>query len=219
MRGVILMGAPGSGKGTQAKRLVDRYGFAHISTGDMLRGEVTAGSELGKRVQTIMDSGKYVDDSLMIEIIDRRFSEPDVQSGFILDGFPRTLDQGKALAELFQKKRIPDAHIVYLHVDPEKLFGRLTGRVSCPSCGAVFHTSLNPPKQEGVCSDCGHVGLVGRADDSEKTVTKRLNVFETQTGPLLEHYRRLGVLHEFDGSLSVDELSQKIQMLWAPGND
>jgi len=215
MRGVILMGAPGSGKGTQAKLLVERFGFPHISTGDMLRSEVSEQTELGKRVQSIMDAGKYVDDALMIQIIDRRLSEPDVAQGFILDGFPRTLEQGKALDQLFSRKGLERAFVVYLRVDSQMLFERLTGRISCPQCGAVFHRSLNPPAEADLCSHCGHRGLLARADDSEETVAKRLDVFEAQTGPLLDFYRARSELFEFDGSLPVEALTQQIQAIWA----
>lgn len=211
MLGCILMGPPGSGKGTQAKLLVEEFEIPHISTGDMLREEVKAGSELGKKVQTVMDSGQYVSDDLMVPIVDSRFSKPDVKKGFILDGFPRTVEQAKALDKILETKSLGSPRVIYLDVPEEVLVERLTGRLTCGDCGAAFHKKFNPPSQAGVCDSCGSRNLVEREDDSEATVRKRLSVFQEQTGPLLEYYKAEGLLLSLDGQKPVEQLFKSLK--------
>ncbi|PIR22996.1 MAG: adenylate kinase [Deltaproteobacteria bacterium CG11_big_fil_rev_8_21_14_0_20_45_16] len=208
----ILMGPPGSGKGTQAKLLSSELEIPHISTGDILRSEIASGSELGNRVKAVVDSGKYVDDELMIELIDQRLSLDDAKAGFILDGFPRTENQAHALDRLFEAKKYKQLKVIEMQVRQELLMERLTGRLSCPSCGAAFHKSLNKPKVAGICDNCG-TALVTREDDLAETVKKRLQVFETQTRPLLAFYRDGNRLYTVDGSLAVDEIKTEIKRL------
>jgi len=210
MLACILMGPPGSGKGTQAKLLSVELGIPHISTGDMLRSEIASGSDLGNRVKAIVDSGKYVDDDLMIELIDHRLSLADAKAGFILDGFPRTDNQAQALDRLFDEKKYPLPKVIEMKVSDELLIERLTGRLSCPSCGAAFHKSFNKPKVAGICDKCG-AALITREDDSAATVKRRLQVFETQTRPLLAFYKDAARLYIVDGSLAVDEIKTAIK--------
>lgn len=209
-RACILFGAPGSGKGTQAKRLSEAYQIPHISTGDILRSEVRKASSLGKRVQDTMEAGHYVDDSLMLELIEKRFSEPDVEKGFILDGFPRTVEQEKGFQKVLNKRGLGLPSILYLKVEKERLVERLSGRLTCPSCGAIYHEAVNPPRaQENggwLCDQCRGVELLKRPDDEEQTVRKRLEVFEQETTPLLRYYQEQGRLEELDGLRSVDEV-------------
>lgn len=207
----ILMGPPGSGKGTQAKRLSKDLGIPHISTGDMLRAEVAAGSELGKRVKEIMSSGQYVDDSTMEEIVKNRFAQPDVQKGFILDGYPRTPLQANFLDNLLEQKGFSEVKVIYLGLPKQDLIERLIGRVTCKSCGAVFHKKFNPPSAGGICDVCGKAELEERSDDSAETVEKRLDVFEEQTQPLLAHYESKGWLSRVNGQQSMDSVTAEIR--------
>lgn len=209
-QGLILLGAPGSGKGTQAKRLQKELNIPHISTGDILRAEVAKGSPLGLKVKEIMQSGALVNDQLIGEVVDQRFNEPDVRKGFILDGYPRTVAQAVMLEELFAKKNLPKPVVIYFEMDHRVLVDRLTGRLSCPQCGAVFHRSLNPPKKENICDHCGHMGLIQRKDDSEETISKRLDIFENETSILLDFYSQKGNLKRLNGLQSVDKLYEEI---------
>lgn len=206
--GTILMGAPGSGKGTQAKRLKKDFEIPHISTGDMLRAAIAAGTKLGDQVKSILDSGKLVSDELINKVVKRRFENSDVEKGFVLDGFPRTLPQAMAFAEMLTERGLESPKVFLLEVADELLVERLTGRMSCPNCGSVFHKSLNPPVAEDVCDQCGHKGLVARSDDSAETVKKRLEVFREQTQPLIEFYKEKSLLKTLDGSQEVNQLTE-----------
>lgn len=210
MSGLILIGPPGSGKGTQAKKIEKKFSIPHISTGDMFRAEVKAGSELGKQVQVVMDSGQYVSDELTNAVVDKRFSAEDVKRGYILDGFPRTVDQAIELEKIITKYSLPRPHVLLFEVGREALITRLTGRLTCPSCGAVFHKSLNPPQSANICDQCGHQGLDARKDDTEDTVVKRLDVFTAQTGPVVDFYKQKGVVTSFDASAPVESLTDTI---------
>lgn len=201
---IIFLGAPGSGKGTQAKRLEKSLGTPHISTGDMLRAEVSKASELGKKVGEVLAAGKLVDDALMLDVMRSRFKMPDVSKGFILDGYPRNVAQAETLETILSEMSINNPKVLYLALPKEALVKRLVGRLSCSKCGAVFHSDFNPPKKPNVCDHCGNSPLVHRKDDNEDTAIQRLEVYETQTQPLLDYYRAKGVLHEVDASREMD---------------
>jgi len=198
---VILLGAPGSGKGTQAAKIVEEFGIVHISTGDMLRESIKKQGPIGKRAKGFMDAGKLVPDEIVIEMLQERLQQPDCKKGALLDGFPRTLSQAKVLDNL-----IKDAYniiVISLKVSDETVISRLTGRRSCPNCNAIYHVSFTPPKNEGVCDGCGSK-LTVRDDDTEKTVRERLAIFHQQVGPLKEFYAKRGILNEVDGQTGVD---------------
>lgn len=210
-RGCILMGPPGSGKGTQAKRLVDIFNIPHISTGDILRAEVAASSELGNEVKSIMEAGQYVSDELINQIVAKRFSQPDVKNGYILDGYPRTVEQAQAFDQVLEAEGMKEPVVLILDVKDELLVERLTGRLTCKSCGAVYHKTLNPSKEPGKCDQCGSVELVAREDDSEDTVRKRLGVYREQTGPLIEYYEKQSKVERLDGGQPLDQITRDLK--------
>ena len=210
MIAVVLLGAPGSGKGTQAKRLQSELNIPHISTGDMLRREIEQGTQLGVRVKDILANGKLVDDQLMAEIIQSRLSQDDIRNGFLLDGYPRTTAQAELLDSIFKAKGFPAARAIQIDLPKSQLIERLVGRLSCIKCGSSFHRTLNKPKEDSICDVCGS-DLVQRKDDSETTVGKRLEVYENETAILLEYYRKRGALQSVDGTQSVEKLTLEIK--------
>lgn len=213
---VIMLGAPGAGKGTQAKLMSERYGIPHISTGDILRDNVSRGSELGKKARAIMESGGLVSDELVCDMVAERLSRPDCDRGFILDGFPRTMVQVEWLDRLlpsrtFGGKRLP-AIVAEIQVGYNQLLQRLTGRRSCPTCGRIYNIYLQPPVREGIC-DLNGTPLIQRKDDSEAVISERLKTYERDTKPLADYYRRQGRLYELNGELPVEQVTLELASL------
>jgi len=206
---LIFIGPPGSGKGTQAKRLSSRFGVPHISTGDMLREAVTDGTELGRQAAPIMAEGKLVSDDLMIGIINDRLAKSDALGGFILDGFPRTLVQAEKLDNLVGNGG-EALRVLQLLVPDDAIVRRITLRRTCSSCGAIYHLENNPPANDSVCDRCG-AEVIARADDTEEAVRKRLEAFHRQTLPVATFYRTKSLLREVDGVGPVDEVFERIE--------
>lgn len=202
---LILMGPPGAGKGTQARRLAEKYGIPQLSTGDMLRAAVKAGSEVGLKAKAAMESGGLVTDDIVVGIIADRIGEPDCAGGFILDGFPRTVGQAEALTGMLKERSLRIDHVIDVAADDEPLVGRITGRSTCSKCGEGYHRDNKPPSKPGVCDKCGGE-LTTRADDNEETVRNRLKVYHGQTAPVIEYYRNSGVFKSVDGLKPMDEV-------------
>jgi adenylate kinase len=203
---LMLFGAPGAGKGTQAKFLIEKYGIPQISTGDILRAAIADKTDMGMEAKKFMDEGKLVPDSTIIGIIKDRLAEDDCKNGFILDGFPRTLPQAEALNDLMKEMGISLDKVISLNVPDELIVGRVTGRKVCNKCGASFHVEFNPPKEEGVCDYCGGE-LITRKDDNAETVKSRLGAYHEQTAPLIDFYTNMGVMVELDGTKDVAEVT------------
>jgi len=212
---LILLGPPGAGKGTQAKRLEQRYGLVQLSTGDMLRAAVASGSELGRQVKAVMEAGALVDDATIIELIAARIAEPDAARGFILDGFPRTVPQAEALDAMLAEKESKLDRVVLMEVDEPTLIDRLSGRFTCNQCGASYHGRHNPPRVEGVCDVCGSASLICRPDDRPEAVATRFAAYRNQTAPILPYYQERGVLRAVDGMADIDEVSRQIEAVLA----
>jgi adenylate kinase len=207
---LILMGPPGAGKGTQAKRLVDEFSLAHISTGDILRKAVAEGTEMGREAKRYMDAGELVPDAVVIGIVKDRLTEKDAEAGFVLDGFPRTVEQADALDGALDDLGRSVDHVVDIEVDRDSLVRRLTARRSCRECGRVYNVLVERPKQHDVCDVCGGE-VYQREDDTVETVTNRLKVYEDSTAPLIDYYRRKGVLRTVDGDQDIDAVYQDIK--------
>lgn len=214
---LVLLGAPGSGKGTQAQRMQARHGVPQVSTGDLLREAVAADSELGRAANVVMQAGHLVADDIMLGIIRERLARPDAARGFILDGFPRTQAQADGLAALLAGLGTPLDAVVLMEIDPEVLLRRLAGRRSCRRCGRVFHIETNPPRPGERCTDGKEHDLFQRPDDNEATVRHRLTVYCERTQPLIEHYARLGLLRGIDANGSLDEVDARLEAALTPG--
>ena len=208
---LILLGPPGGGKGTQAKRLQDDYGLVQLSTGDMLRAAVASGSEIGKKAKAVMESGKLVSDEIVIGIISERIRQSDAQKGFILDGFPRTVAQAEALDVMLKEQNIAIDAAIEVQVPDELIVERITGRFTCAKCGAGYHDKFQRPTTDGTCDVCGAHEFSRRADDNAEPVRSRLDAYHAQTAPILPFYGKKGVLKVVDGTLPIAEVAKRLK--------
>lgn len=206
---LVFLGAPGAGKGTQAKKLVDKYGIPQISTGDILRAAVAAGTPLGKEAKFYMDKGELVPDSVVIGLVKERIAQDDCKKGYILDGFPRNTAQAEALDKVLAEMMVPLDAAVDVEVDRDILMKRLTGRRTCKNCQQMYNIYFTPPKKEGICDKCGGE-LFQRDDDKEETIKRRLDVYDSQTAPLIKYYKERRILKTVKGTGDIDEIFRNI---------
>lgn len=206
---IIMLGAPGAGKGTQADLIAEKYQIPHISTGDIFRANIKNGTELGKKAKTYMDQGMLVPDELTVDLLMDRIAQPDCAGGYILDGFPRTIPQAECLDAALEAKGDCIDFAVNVEVPDENIIRRMSGRRACLTCGATYHVEYKAPKQEGICDKCGSA-LVLRDDDKQETVKKRLSVYHSQTQPLIDYYEKKGVLKEVDGTQPMEAVFEDI---------
>ncbi len=209
---LIFLGPPGAGKGTQAKRVVEKYGIPQISTGDMLREAVAKGTELGKKAKEYMDKGELVPDEVVIGIVKERLQQPDCEKGFILDGFPRTLAQAEALDEILKELNKKIDAVINVAVPEEEVVKRITNRRTCRNCGAIYHLIYAPPKVDNKCDKCGGE-LYQRDDDKEETVRERYRVYRENTEPLIDYYRKKGILYDVDGTKDIEGVWKEIEVI------
>ena len=206
---IIMLGAPGAGKGTQAKQIADKYSIPHISTGDIFRANIKNGTELGKKAKQYMDQGALVPDELTCDLVMDRIQQDDCKNGFVLDGFPRTIPQAEALDAALGKINEKMDYAIDVDVPDENIVNRMSGRRACLNCGATYHLISIPPKVEGICDRCGSE-IVLREDDKPETVQKRLKVYHEQTQPLIDYYKNQGILKSLDGTQPMDEVFKAI---------
>ncbi len=206
---VIMLGAPGAGKGTQAKKIAEKYGIPHVSTGDIFRSNLKGGTELGKKAKAFMDQGQLVPDDLTIGMLLDRIGQADCADGYVLDGFPRTIPQAESLAEALKARGEKMDYAVNVDVPDQVIVDRMSGRRACVNCGATYHVIYNAPKQEDVCDTCGEK-LVLRDDDKPETVQKRLSVYHDQTQPLIDYYEKAGILVTVDGTKGLNDVFESI---------
>jgi len=206
---LLLMGPPGAGKGTQAANLVKKFNIPHISTGDMFRAAVKEGTELGKQAKACMDAGKLVPDEVTIGIVKERLSKDDCKKGFILDGFPRTVEQADALTKILNEIGLKLTRVLNIHVPASDLIERAVGRRICKKCGATYHVKFNPTNKDGICDNCGG-DLYQRADDNEETMKNRLSVYEDSTRPLINYYQKAGIYTEIDGRQPIEKVTEEL---------
>lgn len=209
---IVLLGGPGSGKGTQAKKLVDKLGIPQISTGDIFRAALKEGTPMGLKAKTYMDKGELVPDDVVIGVVEERLAKPDLDKGYMLDGFPRTLAQAEALDKIIVSQGKAINHAILVDVPDEELVARLSGRRTCRNsdCGKMYHVMFNPPKRDGICDACGSE-LYQRDDDSEATIRERLTVYNKQTAPLIDYYDKKQLLRRVAGVGPIDEIFASIQ--------
>ncbi len=206
---IIMLGAPGAGKGTQAKQIASKYSIPHISTGDIFRANIKNGTDLGKKAKEYMDQGLLVPDELTCDLVMDRIAQDDAANGFVLDGFPRTIPQAEALTAALEKIGASMDFAIDVDVPDENIVNRMSGRRACVNCGATYHIVAIPPKKEGVCDTCGN-DLVLRDDDKPETVQKRLNVYHEQTQPLIDYYSKQGILKSVSGTVPMEEVFASI---------
>lgn len=212
---LILLGPPGAGKGTQAQRIVEKHGIPQLSTGDMLRAAVSAGTDVGKRAKAVMDAGKLVSDEIVIAIVSERIDAPDCARGFILDGFPRTLVQADATEAMLKAKGLELSCVIEIRVDDEVLADRIAGRYTCANCGTGYHDDNLKPKAEGVCDKCGSTHFKRRPDDNRDTVRTRLQAYYKETSPLIGYYHAKGKLFSVDGMGEINAVTGEIEAVLA----
>lgn len=206
---IIILGAPGAGKGTQAKKIAAKYSIPHISTGDIFRANIKNNTELGQKAKTYMDKGELVPDELVVDLIMDRFKEPDCANGYVLDGFPRTIPQAEALDKALNAQNESVDYAINVEVPDENIINRMSGRRACVGCGATYHIQFNPTKVEGVCDVCGEK-LILRDDDKPETVKNRLSVYHEQTQPLIDYYAKKSILAEVDGTKDMEDVFNAI---------
>ena len=214
---LILLGPPGAGKGTQAKRLEQTHGLVQLATGDMVRAAIASGSALGQQVKAIYDAGQLVSDDIIIAMIAERITRPEAANGFILDGFPRTVPQAEALDRMLAAQGRSLDHVILMEVDEAALVERIAGRFTCRNCGASYHERFNPPSAAGACDICGSADLVHRADDRPETVATRLAAYRNQTAPILPYYRQREILRTVDGMAEIDDVTRQIEAVLQNG--
>ncbi|MFH1223917.1 MAG: adenylate kinase [Pseudomonadota bacterium] len=212
MRGFVLLGAPGSGKGTLASKLKDEWNVPHVSTGDMFREAVKKSTPMGIKASEFMKDGKLVPDDITIGVVDERFSAPDVKKGFLLDGFPRTIPQAEALDKILEKNKIKLTGVILLDVDEKVIVDRITGRRGCTKCGQIYHIRNFPPKKQDVCDKCGNP-LMQRRDDTEEVVMERLDTYNKQTSPLINFYKKKNILVNIDATHTPDYMLEQVRSL------
>lgn len=206
---IIMLGAPGAGKGTQAKKIAEKYGIPHISTGDIFRTNIKNGTELGQKAKTYMDQGLLVPDELVVDLVVDRVKQDDCEKGYVLDGFPRTIPQAEALDKALETLGQKVDYAINVEVPDENIVNRMSGRRACVGCGATYHIVYAPTKTEDICDKCGS-NLILRDDDKPETVKKRLDVYHDQTQPLIDYYTKAGILREVDGTIDIEDVFGEI---------